>query len=392
MAHSNTSSQHLNVQALRAALPVTKHCAYLNHAAVSPLPNPVRAAIAQYITDRGVIFDHRRRYEQVSDDLRGVLAWLVNGTPEEIALVQNTSEGLNIIANSLPLQAGDNVIFCDMEFPSNVYPWMNLQRREIEARCIPHDGGGLTVEALERHSDERTRVVTVSAVEFLTGFKSDLHALGAWCREQEAYFVVDGIQALGVAPLDVKACQIDFLSCGGPKWLMGPQGQGFIYCRQELLEEIQPPFAGCVSVSGWEDWRDYNLTFLPGARRFELGCVNAIGRIGLLAAVRFLMEAGIPAIERWTLRLTDLLIDDLKRRGYDIVSNLNPKRRSAIVSFSLPGDADEAFQKLAEAKVIVSKREQYIRVSPHCYNTEEEIARVGEVLGNVGQIANLPHR
>ncbi|MBU0704961.1 MAG: aminotransferase class V-fold PLP-dependent enzyme [Chloroflexi bacterium] len=382
MAHSNIQSQYLDAQALRSVFPVTKHCTYLNHAAISPLPDPVRAAMSKFIADRGVIFNRESRYETIPDELRSVLAWLVNGTPEEIAFVQNTSTGLNIIANGLPLQPGDNVIFCDMEFPSNVYPWMNLQRRGIETRCIPHDGGGLTVQALDRNADEHTRVVAVSAVQFLTGFKSDLQALGRWCQEHEAYFVVDGIQALGVAPIDVQACQIDFLSCGGPKWLMGPKGQGFIYCRQELLDEILPPFAGCISVTGWENWRDYNLTFLPDARRFELGCANTIGQIGLLTAIRFLMEIGIPAIERWTLHLTDILIEDLQRRNYGIVSNQGPKRRSAIVSFILPGDMDEAFQKLTAAKVVASKREQYIRISPHCYNTEEEIACVGEVLGN----------
>jgi len=380
--HSSGQSQYLDVEALRAAFPVTRHCTYLNHAAVSPLPDPVRAAMSKFVADRGVIFGRKRGYEHLSDDLRAALARLINGTPEEIAFVQNTSEGLNVIANALPLQSGDNVTFCDMEFPANVYPWMNLQRRGIEARCIPHDGGGLTVETLENHADERTRVVAVSSVEFLTGFKSDLQALGAWCRQHRAYFVVDSIQSLGAVPLDVQACQIDFLSCGGPKWLMGPRGLGFIYCRQELLDELLPPFAGCLSVVGWEDWRDYNLTFLPDACRFELGTPNAIGQVGLLAAVRFLMETGIPAIEHWTLHLTDLLVDDLQRRGYEIASNLEPRRRSAIVSFSVPGDADEPLQKLTDAQVVVSKREQYIRISPHCYNTEEEVTRVGEVLGD----------
>lgn len=385
MVRSSDRSKYPDVNALRSAFPVTKHCTYLNHAAVAPLPNPVRAAMSKFIADRGVIFKRKRRYEHVSDDLRAVLAWLINAAPEEIALVQNTSEGLNIIANALPLETGDNVIFCDIEFPANVYPWMNLQRRGIEPRCVPHDSGGLTVEALETYADARTRVVAASSVEFLTGFRNDLQALGAWCDEHEAYFVVDGIQSLGAAPLDVQACGIDFLSCGSPKWLMGPKGQAFIYCRHELLDELLPPFAGYLSVAGWEDWRDYDLTFLPDASRFELGCANQVGQVGLLAAVRFLMETGIPAIERWTLHLTDLLIEDLQQRGYDVASNLEREYRSAIVSFSVPGDVDEAFQKLANAKIVVSKREQYIRVSPHCYNTEEEITRVGEVLGNARQ-------
>ena len=385
MTQNSAQPQYPDVETLRTVFPITDHCAYLNHAATAPLPDPVRGVMSEFIADCGVLFERKCRYEHLSDNLRAALARLINGAPEEIAFVQNTSEGLNVVANSLPLAPGDNVIFCDMEFPSNVYPWMNLRRRGIEPRCIPHDGGGLTVEALETHADERTRVVAVSSVEFLTGFKSDLQALGAWCREHGAYFVVDGIQSLGVAPLDVRACQIDFLSCGGPKWLMGPAGQGFLYCRQELLDQLAPPFAGCLSVVGWEDWRDYNLTFLPDARRFELGTANKVGQVGLLAAVRFLMDVGIAAIERWTLHLTALLIEDLRRRGYEVVSNLEPKRRSAIVSFSLPGDVDEPFQRLTAAKVVVSKREQYIRVSPHCYNTEEEIVRTGEVLGDAHQ-------
>ena len=338
--------------------------------------------MSTYVGDCGVTFGRKHKYAQVSEDLRGALARLVNGTPGEITFVQNTSEGLNVVANALPLNAGDNVVFCDMEFPANVYPWMNLERKGIEARCIPHDGGGLTVEALERHADARTRVVTVSSVEFLTGFKSDLRALGTWCREHGAYFVVDGIQSLGAAPMDVQACGIDFLSCGGPKWLMGPAGQGFLYCRRELLEDLDPPFAGGRSIVDREKWRDYRLVFLPDASRFELGTPISVGQVGLLAAVRFLMEIGISAIKRWTLHLTDLLIEDLRRRSYDVASNLDPKRRSAIVSFPVPGHLDEAFEGLTRANVVISKRENYIRVSPHCYNTEEEIARVGAILGD----------
>lgn len=373
------SDSYPDVESLRAQFPVTERCAYLNHAAIAPLSSPVRAAMREYLADRSAGRGHEK-YEHLSDDLRGALAELISAAPEEIAFVQNTSEGLNVIANGLPLQPGDNVIFCDMEFPANVYPWMNLQRQGVEARCIPHHGGGLTVEALNAHADERTRVVAVSSVEFLTGFRSDLEALGNWCHNHNAYFVVDGIQSLGVLPIDVHACEIDFLASGGPKWLMGPAGQGFVYCRRQILEDLTPPFAGCVSVLGWEDWRDYDLTFLPDASRFELGCGNFVGQVGLLAAVRFLMDVGIEAIERWTLHLTDLLVADLQRRGYEVASNLEPQRRSAIVSFSVPGEVEGTYQRLTNADVVVSQREQYIRVSPHCYNTEEEIARVGQAL------------
>ena len=375
------SAPPLDVAALRRLFPITEQCAYLNHAAIGTLSDPVREAMERYIAYRATAGDGGP-YEHLGDELRASLAELAGATPEEIAFVQNTSEGLNLIANTLPLESGDNVLFCDMEFPSNVYPWMNLEQRGVEARCIPHDGGGLTVEALEMHADESTRVVAVSSVEFLTGFRSDLRALGEWCRSHDAYFVVDGIQSLGVLPMDVQAYNVDFLSCGGPKWLMGPGGQGFVYVRQEILDNLRPPFAGCISVAGWEDWRSYDLTFLPDASRFHLGCANFVGQVGLLAAVRLLQSVGVDAIEQWTLHLTDVLIEDLQQRGYPLLSNLSPKHRSAIVSFGVSGDVKEAHEHLTAAGVVVSKREDYIRVSPHAFNTEEEILRVGATLGS----------
>ena len=376
-----TDTRFPDVKALRELFPVTEHSTYLNHAAIAPLSSPVRDAMATYLADRASWRDPEK-CDHLADNLRETLAHLINAGPEEIGLAQNTSEGINIIANALPLKRGDNVIFCDMEFPSNVYPWMNLERRGIEARCIPNEDGGLTISALEANADERTRVIAVSSVEFLNGFRTDLSALGRWCRNNDVYFVVDGIQSLGALPMDVKACHIDFLSCGGPKWLMGPAGQGFIYCRRALIDGLQPTFAGCISVAGWENWRDYDLTFLPDASRFELGCANFAGQVGLLAAVRLLLDVGIETIERWLLHLTDLLLEDLEQRGYEIASNLTPDHRSAIVSFSVPGGPDLAFDRLAAAGVVISKRERYIRVSPHCYNTEGEILRVGEVLGD----------
>ncbi len=376
--------EHSNLALLRQEMAdVTAEYAFLDHAAVSTLSRRVRGAIARYLEMRATNAAFHDEYEAVVTDLRAVLARLIGATPQEVAFVQNTSHGLNIAAQSLPLRAGDNVILCDIEFPSNVYPWMHIERtRGVEARLIPHDGGGLTVAALEAHADERTRVVAVSSVEFLTGFRSDLAALGEWCRQHGAYFVVDGIQSLGAAPLDVRACHVDMLSCGGAKWLMGPVGIGFFYCRQDLLDQITPPMAGCVSMVGWEDWLDYNYTFLPDAGRFHLGGTNLLGVTGLHASVSLLLEAGIEAIQQHTLHLTDLLIADLQQRGYHIASNLDPARRSAIVSFPVPGDLQAAHTRLKEAGVIVSQRSNYIRVSPHGYNTVEEIARVGQVLGD----------
>jgi selenocysteine lyase/cysteine desulfurase len=318
-------------------------------------------------------------YETLDQELRQALGQLINASPEEIAFVQNTAEGINIAAHAIPFQPGDNVIFCDMEYPANVYPWMNLERRGVEVRIIPHREGGLALDDLEEYVDERTRVVAVSSVEFLTGFRNDLKGIGELCKAKGIYFVVDAIQSLGVIPLDVRECQIDMLSCGGPKWLMGPCGLGFFFCRRELIEEMVPAYAGADCVMGAENFRDYDLTFLPNAKRFEPGTGNYVGKVGLLASVTLLLEIGIEEIQRWTLHLTDVLIEDLQRRGYQIASCLRPEHRSAIISFPTP-DVKAAYEKLIANKVIVSLRENYIRVSPHCYNTEEEVLRVGQVL------------
>jgi cysteine desulfurase/selenocysteine lyase len=375
----------MKLDELRQEFPLTEELTYLDHAATSPLPTRTRAAITKFIEARRFVRQVWEEVEPLDQDLRQTLGQLINASPEEIALVQNTAEGINIAAHVIPFQPGDNVIFCDMEYPANVYPWMNLERHGVEPRIVPNREGGLALDDLEEHVDGRTRVVAVSSVEFLSGFRNDLKSIGELCKARGIYFVVDGIQSLGVIPLDVRECQIDMLSCGGPKWLMGPCGLGFFFCRRELIEEMIPPYAGATSVVDFLNFRDYDLTFLPDAKRFELGTPNLVGMVGLLASVNLLLEVGIEEIQRWTRHLTDVLIEDLQERGYQIASCLRPKHRSAIVSFPTPdvqanGLTHTGYDKLIANKVIVSLRENYIRVSPHCYNTEEEVLRVGQVL------------
>ena len=369
----------MKLEELRQEFPLTEELTYLDHAATSPLPGRTRAAMTRFIEARRFVRRAGKEYETLDQELRQALGQLINASPEEIALVQNTAEGLNIAAHAIPFRPGDNVVFCDMEYPANVYPWLNLERRGVEARIVPHREGGLALDDLEEYLDQRTRVVAASSVEFLTGFRNDLKGIGELCKARGIYFVVDGIQSLGVIPLDVRECQIDLLSCGGPKLLMGPCGQGFLFCRRELIEEMKPAYAGATSVVDFLNFRDYDLTFLPDAKRFEMGTPNLVGIVGLLASVNLLMEIGIEEIRCWTLHLTDVLIEDLQERGYQIASCLWPEHRSAIVSFPTP-DVQADYEKLIANKVIVSLRENYIRVSPHCYNTEEEVLRVGQVL------------
>jgi selenocysteine lyase/cysteine desulfurase len=248
---------------------------------------------------------------------------------------------------------------------------------------MPNDLGGTTVELLERYADERTRVVAVSTVEFATGFRTDLKAIGEWCKRRSVWFVVDGIQSLGVEPMDVQAWHIDFLAAGGHKWLLGPMGQGFLYVAAERLEELRPPFCGAMSVANAGQFLDYDLTPAAGAQRFELGVPNFLGVAGLSASLGLLLSLGIANIDDWTLHLSDMLLQEVDRLGYVAVVNREPAHRSAIVLFTAPGDGGtiEASRRLKAANIVHSVRNGAIRIAPHAYNSEDDICRVAEALG-----------
>lgn len=371
--------------ALRALFPVTQHSIYLNHAAAGLMSTRVQAAIQRglrLMTDQGP-HAFRKEIDRVSAELRAGLARLIGSEPGEIAFVPNTATGLNMAALSLPLRAGDNVLLCDQEYPALAYAFMNLeQTRGIAARVLPHDGGGPTVALLDRYADDRTRAVAVSSVQFLSGFRADLAAIGAWCRARRVWLIVDAIQSLGVVPLSVGATPVDILVAGGYKWLLGPPGVGFMFVRQDCLKELRPALAGAASVAGVDNYLDYRLDFWPSAERFELGVPNRLGHFGFLESVHLLLEIGIAPLHAWTLHLTDHLLRGLDRLGYEPIVNRQPQHRSAIVSFRVPpphtpGALSAA---LSQAHVIHSVRHGCIRLAPHGYNTEAEIEQVIEIL------------
>lgn len=359
----------------RSWFPIVDRWVYLNHAAVSPLSVLVRQAMDDYLD---VAARGPDEWDAIEEELRQTtrewVARLINADAEEIALVPNTSTGLSIVASGLPLEPGDEVLLCDMEFPANVYPWMAQERRGVKTRILPHREGGLAVDDLVRALTPRTRVVAVSTVEFLTGFRNDLDAIVSLCHERGIYVVADGIQSLGVLPFDVRACPVDALVAGGFKWLMGPQGIGFLYCRRDLIPEVTPPIVGTDAMVGGKDYRNYQFQLFSDARRFEPGCPNFVGMAGLRAAVKMLLEVGIERIAAHTRLLTDRLTERLQEKGFRIASCLRSEHRSAIVSFEV-GDPEAVWARLRRRGIAVSPREAYIRVSPHFYNTPEEIDR-----------------
>jgi len=360
----------------------TENGAFLDNASMGPAAPAVTQAMTACMELRQAMpMKYYRWAEEVFPQCKARLARLIGASPAEIAFTENVAYGINSAAGALPLRRGDNVILCDREFASNVYPWLRLeQAKGVQARIVPHDGGGLTVALLERYADENTRAVSVSSAEFADGFRADLAAIGDWCRAHRAYLVVDCAQSLGVMPMDVRKYHIDFLAGLSSKWLLGPFSTGFLYVRKELAEELLPPFVGADSVRGDVDSVQYALDLKEGAARFELGLPNAPGIAGLNASLALMEEVGLDCIHRQAWEVSGYFIRRLLELGVEPAPcALDDARRSTIVSFRLDRP-EEGYRYLREHQIACSLRCGLIRTGIHGYNTAGEIDRAVEVL------------
>jgi selenocysteine lyase/cysteine desulfurase len=314
-------------------------------------------------------------YEMALERTRTKIAHLLGADPGEMAFVRNTVEALSVVASGLAWRAGDNVVASALEFSGNAYPWLNLARYGVSCRFVPSADGAVDVDALIRATDDRTRVITVSVVQFSNGFRVDLDSLGSFCRSKGIRLMVDGMQGVGVVPINVEDSAIDFLACGVHKWLCSPSGLGFLYVRRERLPEIALTEIGhgsVVPVPG--SFTDYRLTLRPDARRFEAGMTSYANIVGLEAALDLIDEIGVPRIHDHVCGLTTRLIEKLRARRYVTRSPQPPKAGAGIVSFTRSDQrADELGARLAAAGIVVSVREGAVRVSAHGFNTAEEI-------------------
>jgi len=377
------------IHALREQFPITRRWVFLNHAGVCPLSLPVAQAMREYLDDslRNGPRWSEHWYQRLEQGRR-TFARLVGADPAEIAYVKNTTQGVLIAASSIPWQRGDNCLIFDQEFPANVYPWLALEASGVQVRMVRPVGGRITPELIAEHCDERTRCVALSFVQFANGFRADMEAIGKFCRERKIFFFADIIQGAGVIPLDVRACCIDMASCDGHKWLLGPEGMGFFFCRREILDELRPANIGWYSVVEPEKFTEYDLTLRPDARRFEEGSLNIAGGFGLCAAVNMLARIGPEACFARLLALTDEIIARARERQFEILSPVaTTAERSGIVVFRVPGcDNARLVRQLADKhRIQVAFRGGGVRVSPHIYNTVEEIAclfsAIDELLG-----------
>ena len=358
---------------------------FFDNASMGPVAPQVTQAMADCMALRQTMPMKYYKYaEAVFPVCRGLLAKLIGCAPEDIAFTENVAYGINAAARSMPLEPGDNVIFCDREFASNVYPWLALERsRGVEARMVPNDQGGLTPARLEQYADGRTRAVAVSAVQFADGYTADLEAIGAWCRAHGAYLVVDCAQSLGVVPMDVARFHIDFLAGLSSKWLLGPFSTGFLYVRPGLSGTLLPAFVGADSVKGDVDATDYRLELKDGAARFELGLPNAPGIAGLAASLGLMEQMGFDAIRRQAMAVSGFFRDglaDLAGLGVELAPCARSEgHRSAIIAFSVP-KLEETYRYLREQQIACSMRGGYLRMGIHAYNTTQEAERVLAVL------------
>ena len=367
----------------RAEFPVTKKYVYMNHAGVAPLSSRVRDAMADFVndaTDNGAV--NVESWVETAEMCRSVSAQLINADASEIAFMKNTTQGILIAANGIDWRDGDNVVTTAVEFPANVYPWWSLKERfGVETRMVPENYGKIDLNDIVESIDERTRVVTLSHVEFASGFRNDIKSIGEICQERDIWFVVDAIQSVGVIEVDVKSCCIDILAADGHKWLLAPEGAAIFYCTKNKLDQLINTNVGWASVVNPREFLDYDLTQKPDATRFEEGSYNSTGLYGLNAAIELLLEIGISTIERRVLDLTSKLITGLEAKGYCVTTPKNDAERAGIVIFETNRHTPtEIVNLLQKNKIITAQRGSGVRISPHFYNTESEIELLFEIL------------
>jgi len=369
--------ENLIVERYRREFPVTKNHIYLDHAGVAPVSLRVTAAIETFLAEsaEGAAF-HYPRWAQRVVEIRKACAQLVNAGEDEIAFIKSTSHGLSLVAEGVDWQCGDNVLFAERDFPSNIYPWINLKRKGVEARAVPSHGGWIKVEDIERLVDARTRLIAISSVSFSNGFRTDLRKLGALCKNKGIKFCVDAIQSLGIIPMDVRDFNIDFLAADAHKWLLGPEGIGIFYCRKELIQSIRPSIVGWKSVQNEFDFDHHDLKLKNDAQRFEEGSQNLMGIIGIGAAIEFLLEIGIENIEKRVLDLGDHIVGEAGKRGLTILTPLSRKERGGNITIAGGFNPVALRDALRERRIMVNVRGGGLRLSPHFYNTEEEINAV----------------
>lgn len=363
-------------EALDREFPVRKSLTYFNHAAVAPLPRRVSDAIVRQtenVRDRGAA-DWRAWYAGI-EAARASAARFVGARPNEISFLPSTTWGLSLVAQAYPWKVGDNVVGNDMEFPSNVYPWMLLETRGVRHRRARSRDGRVNLDDIAAVVDDRTRVVAVSWVAFHNGWVFPLDEIGRFCRERGILFVVDAIQGLGALPIDVGTTPVDVLVADSHKWLLGPEACAVFYVAESAAERLPPPFGGWWNVRAEKSFLDYELDFFSGGRRYEPGTLPTPQIFGLSAALALLEEIGPGTVLERILAINAALAAGLSERGWTIASPI-PLASGILAAVPPGGDAHAAAKRFEAAGIMVSPREGAVRFSPHASNDFDEVRRI----------------
>ena len=362
---------------VRALFPITQRAIYFNHAAISPPPITTIQAIESQLKDvheNGSL--NYRSWLATKERARELLANLLGAKRDQVAFVRNTSDGLSTVANGLAWRAGDNIVTFSREFPSNIYPWLRIRDAfGVEVRmCEEHDGR-IDLAELESLIDNNTRVVAISQVQYASGFRADLSRLARAARKHDALLIVDVIQALGVIPTDVEAEMIDVAAGAGHKWLLCPEGVGYLYLSDRARERIQPTLVGWVSVPDPDDYLNFEQGWNRGALAWETGTGPASLFYGFKASLELLSRFGVEAIARYLEELTDQLCEGLLAKKYEVVSSRAPGEKSQIVCVRHPDGLSPMtlYHQLASKNIITAPRGDRLRIAPHFYNTTNEV-------------------
>jgi len=370
----------MDVETIRDQFPHTAHQTYVNHAAVSPMSRPVRQAIDAFVAERHgaapeAPIENFESFMPVMAETKERAATVLGTEAGRVEFIPNTSIGLNVLAQGLDWEAGDRIAVPDGAFPTNVYPFLNLERKGVAVDFVPTEQGAYTLQDIENTLRPETRLLSVSWVHFLSGFRADLNAIGALCADNDVLFCVDAIQGLGALQIDVEAAGIDFLAAGGHKWLMAAQGVGLLYCDEELQEQLHPPTGWLHGPVDWEHLDNYDLTFHDDARRFRTGTMSSVGIAALHAALGLYREAGPAWCEGRILDLSTTLAAELADRGLPRYGTDDPTHASGIVTVA-PDEPEDLFEHLQAHGITAAMRNRKVRFAPTYYNDESDLRAI----------------
>lgn len=374
---------------LAAEFPILGELAFFNHAGVAPISRRAGDALRAYAEQAQRFAYFQQNWYRRVREVKRLAARLINAKDEsEIAFVPNTSTGISTIAKGIAWRPGDNVIITNVEYPANRYPWEDLARFGVKMIEVPQlPDGRIDPEDLTDAITDHTRIVAVSHVQYASGCRTDLKPISEIVHQVGGYLCVDAIQSVGALPVDVQAMGIDFLIADGHKWMLGPEGCGFMYVREDLVELIHPNIVGWMNMVDAGNYGNYRFQFLKDARRFEPGTYNLPGIFALGASLELILEVGIETIWSRIEALTDRLCSGLKAKGCRVFSPRNSGEKSGIITFDPPRDTERStpplttiVSDLEKQGIVIVIREGRLRISPHFYNNEAQIDRVLEAL------------